>query len=98
MKLTAITGAEVLPKKEEIRPPEIMLTPVQSGYNQAVDAINSVEMTGESTKLDDVLYELSHNEYGDAKSKYDLSLYTDRFELTNAIIKSMPSWVRLEKK
>ena len=33
----------------------------------------------------DGLYEISHNEYGDAKSIYDLSLHTERMEIALAI-------------
>ena len=37
-------------------------------------------------KLADILYEISHNEYGDAQNLYDLSLHIDRLKIADAII------------
>ncbi len=44
--------------------------------------------------LHDILYDLSHNEYGDAQSKYDLSFAVDRQLIVDAIRKFLESRVK----
>lgn len=70
-KLNEIDG---LMEKEKIPRKGFYGDDAADGFNECLEEIGSESIKLDRDKGNDILYHMSHNEYGDAKLVYDLSL------------------------
>lgn len=86
IKLTEITGKEVLPNKNY--PDDGNGDEVNYGFNNAIDAYNDISIDGDVESLAKIIIEYT--------SKNSL-LYDGCNGLSKTILKSMPNWLVIRK-